>query len=724
MSVVDTLPRLGRGTTATLCAVAAVVLFIGTVLGYARREIVRTEAFTERALSVVHEEPVSKGIAVVLTQQAIEAGNPDLVALRPLIEATISRLISSGSTDPILRLAIVDLHKRALTSDPAPLLLDLSDMLVLTKGVVAAVRPDAASSLPTAQTVGEIEVAQADAGVWVDRAETVRHLGVALPLVAIALLGLALLLARDRRRAAVSAGLAVMAAGLAVILVMAVTKPVVVGLFDGDNADIARAAWDGMLGSLGRWGLVLAGIGSIIAASGAAAIPRIDVREGVTRIARVLLSTPEGRPGQVAQGARAVAAIGIGVLAITDPRATTRVILLVAGAIAATWGVSEILRIGRRPAADEPAGDLVDIRRRGTVVAGFIVGGLATLGLLSLGGVALATRGGDPTPPAPPAPCNGHEALCNRSLDRVSMVASHNAMSVAEDPGWFNAHHYNPIVDQLDAGVRGLLIDTYLGQATQRSGFAGTKLVQTDLSKTTRAEVEAKIGPEALAAAERLSGRILYGEAVEKPKLYLCHGLCELGATDALAEFTRIRAWLDDHPDQVIVIVIENAAPRADEAAALEASGLAGRAWPTRFAPGDALPTLREMIDAGKTALIMHETPGGDGPAWYQPAYDITQETPYAFPSLEVLRSEASCVPNRGPKTAPLFLLNHWLDKQPVQVGQSEQTNTRDVLLARARLCQRVRGRLPNLVAINFVEVGDAYAVVDDLNGIRDAPVP
>jgi hypothetical protein len=596
--------------------------------------------------------------------------------------------------------------------------------MVLTQGVVAAVRPDAASSLPTAQTVGQVEVADPEVGVWADRIETFRHLGVVLPLIALALFGVALFLARDRRRAVVSAGLALMGAGLAVTLVMAVTKPVVVGLFDGDNADIARAVWDGMLGSLGRWGLVLAGIGSIIAASGAAMIPRFDVREGVTRLTRVLLATPAGRLGQVAQGARAVAAIGIGVLAITDPQATTRLILLVAGAVAVTWGVTELLRVGERPAPDDVGGDLVDIRRRGTMVAGSIVGGLATLGLLSLGGVALATRGGDPVPPPPPAPCNGHATLCDRTLDQLAVVASHNSMSVAEDPGWFNAHHYNPIVDQLDAGVRGLLIDTYLGQATQRSGFAGTKLVQTDLSQTTRAEVEAKIGPEALAAAERLSGRILYGESVEKPRLYLCHGLCELGATDALAEFTRIWSWLDDHPDQVVVIVIENAAPRADEVAALEASGLADRAWPERLAPGDALPTVRQMIDAGKTALIMHESPGGEGPAWYQPAYEITQETPYAFPSLAVIRSEASCVPNRGPKTAPLFLLNHWLDKQPVQVGQSQQTNTRDVLLGRARLCQKVRGRLPNLVAINFVEVGDAFAVVDDLNGIEDAPQP
>lgn len=304
------------------------------------------------------------------------------------------------------------------------------------------------------------------------------------------------------------------------------------------------------------------------------------------------------------------------------------------------------------------------------------------------------------------------------------MVASHNSMSVAEDPGWFNAHHYNPIVQQLDAGVRGLLIDTHLGQETSQKGFGGTSLVQTDLTDTTRQQIEDEIGAASLAAAERLSDQIVYGQGVAQPRLYLCHGLCQLGATDAVAEFTRIRQWLDDHPDQVIVIVIQDESPTADNVAALEQSGLAGRAWPRRLTAKDRLPTLREMIAGETTALIMHESTGGDGPPWYQDAYAITQETPYAFPSLPALASAASCVPNRGPRNGPLFLLNHWLDDQPVKVSQSQQTNTRDVLLGRARLCQAERGLLPNLVAINFVEIGDAYSVVDELNGVAEAPAP
>jgi hypothetical protein len=436
----------------------------------------------------------------------------------------------------------------------------------------------------------------------------------------------------------------------------------------------------------------------------------------------LLWATPAGRAGKIAAGARGAAAIGLGALAIADWETAIRLAFLVAGTVAIIWGVSEVLRIGMRAPGESTPAQVAHLRRRGGVIFASVVGGLAAAGLLALGGVALATDGGGSAPPPQPAPCNGHAELCDRTLDRVAMVASHNAMSVASDPGWLNAHFYNPLVEQLDAGVRGLLIDTYLGQETAESGFGGTKLVQTDLSGETRSQVEAEIGSEALAAAERLGGTILYGEAVAHPKLYLCHGLCEIGATDAEAEFERIRRWLDDHPDQVLVIVIQDESSIQDDVAALEHSGLAERAWPNRLTAAAPLPTLRQMIDAGKTAVIMHESNDDGGPAWYQNAYAIMQETPYLFPSLAAIEDRASCVPNRGPHDAPLFLLNHWLDKQPVQVTQAEQVNVPDVLLDRARLCQKVRGQLSNLVAVNFIEVGDAFAVVDELNGVPGAP--
>jgi hypothetical protein len=35
------------------------------------------------------------------------------------------------------------------------------------------------------------------------------------------------------------------------------------------------------------------------------------------------------------------------------------------------------------------------------------------------------------------------------------------------------------------------------------------------------------------------------------------------------------------------------------------------------------------------------------------------------------------------------------------------------------RACERLRGHIPNLVAVNFYRRGDTFGVVDELNGVR-----
>jgi hypothetical protein len=41
----------------------------------------------------------------------------------------------------------------------------------------------------------------------------------------------------------------------------------------------------------------------------------------------------------------------------------------------------------------------------------------------------------------------------------------------------------------------------------------------------------------------------------------------------------------------------------------------------------------------------------------------------------------------------------------------------RDLLLQRVRECSDVRGKRPNFIAVNFVEIGDVVGVVEELNG-------
>jgi hypothetical protein len=53
----------------------------------------------------------------------------------------------------------------------------------------------------------------------------------------------------------------------------------------------------------------------------------------------------------------------------------------------------------------------------------------------------------------------------------------------------------------------------------------------------------------------------------------------------------------------------------------------------------------------------------------------------------------------------------------------AEKVNAYDFLLDRARKCQKERGKLPNLVAVDFYNTGDLFAVTETLNGIKGARV-
>jgi hypothetical protein len=68
--------------------------------------------------------------------------------------------------------------------------------------------------------------------------------------------------------------------------------------------------------------------------------------------------------------------------------------------------------------------------------------------------------------------------------------------------------------------------------------------------------------------------------------------------------------------------------------------------------------------------------------------------------------------------SAPLFLLNNWVDTSPVpRPSLATTVNARSALLARAETCMRIRDRLPNLVAVDFYRRGNLVGVVNTLNG-------
>lgn len=255
--------------------------------------------------------------------------------------------------------------------------------------------------------------------------------------------------------------------------------------------------------------------------------------------------------------------------------------------------------------------------------------------------------------------CNGYAELCDRRFDEVVLLGTHNAMANAAD-GFIAPNHNLSIPDQLALGVRAMLIDVYR----------------------------------------------------EDERLLLCHGSCGFGSSDAIAQLSGIVSFLNDHPNDVMAFIFEDRVDAADMATLVQASGLADMAL---LPPADGnWPTLREMIEGGQRVVLTVESGNTSTPS-IQQAWDVYFDTPYSFASVE----EFSCELNRGSSDNALFLMNHWVSNPLPDPFFAPEANSYEVLLGRAEACAAQQARLPHVIAVDFVEIGDAVEVVDVLNGVR-----
>lgn len=329
-------------------------------------------------------------------------------------------------------------------------------------------------------------------------------------------------------------------------------------------------------------------------------------------------------------------------------------------------------RAGRVPT---DAGD------RRTLVQMAVAGGVVVVAVVGAG--ALFARSASTVAEASEG-CNGSVDLCDRRIDEVVFAGSHNAMA-SSDLGWELAPQLGDMVAQLDHGVRALLIDTHYWD---RSG-----------------EIEG--GDD---AAVRLAIERALSDDTPRPGTWLCHGFCALGATRLDEGLASIRVWLDANPNEVVLMIVQDAITTADTFEAFETSGLLDLVYEHR--PGTPYPTLGELVEENRRLLVWAESQGRPD-SWYQNAYDSTfQETGYDFASI----ADFDCAPNRGDDGNPLFLVNHWLSTGVPTVEAATVVNRRRTLVDRIEQCALERGRRPTILATDFVEVGDLVDVVADLN--------
>jgi hypothetical protein len=281
-------------------------------------------------------------------------------------------------------------------------------------------------------------------------------------------------------------------------------------------------------------------------------------------------------------------------------------------------------------------------------------------------------------------------------------------MSGADIPNWLSPNQEKGIPGQLNDGIRALLIDAHLGVPVQ-----GKIKTLIENEEVARQKYEEALGKEGIEAAMRIRDRLVGPE--EGPRgVYLCHGFCELGASALIPVLEQVREFLVTNPDEVVIICIqdEGVTPQ-DIERCFEESGLVDFVY--RGAAAPPWPKLREMVAADQRVLVMTENDDSRSVPWIHPAFEVMQETPYAFHNP----AQFSCAPNRGGTSGSLYLLNHWIDTAPAPLpSNAEVVNAYDFLLARARRFQKERGHLPNLIAVDFYRTGDVLEVAKTLNSV------
>jgi hypothetical protein len=678
-----------RGASWTLAVLAALALTIGVVAVFAQRNVFNADGFAERTEQTLQSDAVTAEIARRLSDAAIRA-EPDLVAVRPLVTGAAEGVVRSAAFRSLVRAAARDVHRSVFDRNATTVTLTLVDAGVLLNEAIGHLRPELASRIPVSLRIGLSGTAERATVDALDVAERVRRLAL-ISLVAALLLALAaVFVAPGRRDAVVRLGFAIAAvAGLTGLA--ATFTPYV--LTTNAAARAVAATW---LDPLAVWCWALFGCGLVLALAAASILRPVVLVPLLRQVGERVRRTPE-RPWP--RAARAVAAIAIGALAIVAPLTIVRILVVSGGLLLVVAGTGELLRLVGGPAAPQ-------VRVRRGVPRSVRIAGMSAALIAALAVTAFAV-GGDPDP-VRVGRCNGDAALCDRTLDQVAFLGTHNSMAADGEPGWLFAAQDAGIEAQLREGVRALLIDTHYGFATPRG-------VATDIARASksREKIASEVGERFVDTAERLRTRIGF-TGNEKREVFLCHAFCEVGATPAREALEGVHEFLLAHPEEVLILSIEDDTDSADTAKLIRDSGLIREVYRGPAKP--PWPTLRDMIERDERVLVLVENDPSAEP-WMHKQADVAQETPYRFNTVAELAAPTTCEPNRGGTAGSLLLVNHWVDTSPApRKTIAREVNAPAFLRPRLERCERERKLLPNIVAVDFYRQGNVLATIKGLN--------
>src|SRR3954454_13593389 len=571
-------PRWRRYASVAMLATGLVALLGATLTLYVKDRVLDSDKFADSAVATLDDPDVDRGVSSAITDRVVDRIDPDLVTFKPLIESVVGSLLDTDALRSTLRKGARAAHAAVFDRNADGAALRLGDVGALVREGVGRIDPRLAKEIPRSLDASVLDFSNqpvfVDASQAADKVD--RWAGI-LPGAAILLLGGSILVAPGRRRAAIRAGVAIAVLAAVLLVSMKVVRLAVLDRIDaGEQRDAAAAVWDEFMGDLSSWALILGAVGVVLATTAASLLRTFDLHEPLRAAWDRIVHEPERRSSRVWW---AVGLLVVGLLMVFAAAELLRALIIALGVYLVARAVSALVAalaewrgwsLERVEAAAQEAreSDPISTRRVVAVTAGLVVVAAAAVAI----GLSLVLRPGDESakPAARTGECNGSREICERRLDEVAFLGTHNSYAGAGYPGFLFPEQEGTISSQLEAGVRGLWIDTYYGVP------GGRVFTRTDkIDPALNAQLKATLGPKFEQAAERLRASIAKPPADAPTRIYLCHGFCELGAVDAEQAFEDIRAFLEQNPEEVLIIDLEDYTSPEDTVALLEKTGLA-----------------------------------------------------------------------------------------------------------------------------------------------------
>jgi len=259
-----------------------------------------------------------------------------------------------------------------------------------------------------------------------------------------------------------------------------------------------------------------------------------------------------------------------------------------------------------------------------------------------------------------------HDAELNvlgKKYDEVCFLMTHNSMNNSEK-GFVIPNQTHSITNQLENGVRGLMLDTYDGDDGIALTYHGVKIMG-------------------------------------KQKL-----------VDALLE---VKVFLVANPKEIVTIIFQNEGSNEQLQTAIESIGLDKLTY-THTAK--EWPTIQTMIDKNQRLVLFVEFNKTPQNEYLMYAWGDIFDTNYTYKNIKEFDTEI----NRGKNgTKDLYLINHWLANTVglPDKNLAHKANKRDVLGKRVQDCSVANDHFINFLGVDFYEIGDAKAIVDSINAVR-----